>query len=720
MFQNSSKIYSLFFSFLLLILFSYPGVLAQNKNTNLFTYLSPVPNSKMVMPSTEIIIRYKTAFSALTSQNLNDIQVTGERSGLHKGKLLLLKENNILSFKPFNPFDYGEKVTIELKNTFKLEDGNYAPYLKYSFRITERKINEPLNFLSSIGANSTIKKDDHKIINKSDIFSPDSLPYDFPDYTVDFTNPADGYIFFSPFIWMPDYSGYIIISDKYGVPVFYRKMSSTVYDFQKQVNGDLTYIEAANRHFFIMNNKYEITDSIDMQNGYSTDVHEFRILENGHYLLMANDPQPVSMDTVVAGGDPDAIVIGLVIQELDENKNLVFQWRSWDHFQITDATYDISLTDSLIDYVHANALETDYDGNILLSCRHMDEITKIDRITGDIIWRWGGKYCKNNQFIFLNDSTGFSHQHCIRRLPNGNYTLFDNGNLHNPQFSRAAEYQLDQSNKIATLVWEHRNNPSDFTLAMGSVERLPNHNTFIGWGTQPKITEVAYDGSELFSLNLLNNAFSYRAFKYEWDTGIFTSDKDTLNFGIIPADQSGSLSFNLTNNYDQPVEINSVFNRNPEFSLQQQLPVTIPSQGTVNFSVDFSPDTAGAYSDDIHLRWETEGQRIAKVIHLIGVTDSVYLGIDENALPTGFSLSQNYPNPFNPVSKIKYSIPHASLVQLNVYDILGNKITTLVNKEQTAGSYEVEFNGSDLASGIYFYRLNAGEFTSVKKMLLLK
>ena len=140
----------------------------------------------------------------------------------------------------------------------------------------------------------------------------------------------------------------------------------------------------------------------------------------------------------------------------------------------------------------------------------------------------------------------------------------------------------------------------------------------------------------------------------------------------------------------------------------------------MNLSVNFSPDTAGAYSDDIHLRWETEGQRVAKVIHLSGVTDSAYLGIDESIIPSGFSLSQNYPNPFNPVSKIKYSIPQTSPVQLKVFDILGNKITTLVNKEQTAGSYEVEFNGSDLASGIYFYRLNAGEFTSVKKMLLLK
>ena len=79
-------------------------------------------------------------------------------------------------------------------------------------------------------------------------------------------------------------------------------------------------------------------------------------------------------------------VVGLIIEEQDENKNVVFQWRSWDHFKITDATYDIDLTDSVVDYVHGNAIEVDDDGNLLISSRHMDEVTKIDRQTGEIIW----------------------------------------------------------------------------------------------------------------------------------------------------------------------------------------------------------------------------------------------------------------------------------------------------------------------------------------------
>jgi photosystem II stability/assembly factor-like uncharacterized protein len=96
-----------------------------------------------------------------------------------------------------------------------------------------------------------------------------------------------------------------------------------------------------------------------------------------------------------------------------------------------------------------------------------------------------------------------------------------------------------------------------------------------------------------------------------------------------------------------------------------------------------------------------------------------------NELPNGFSLKQNFPNPFNPRTKIKYSIPSVGtrrgvFVQLKVYDMLGREIITLVNEEKPSGNYEVNFNASNLPSGIYFYRLQAGSFVETKKMTLLK
>jgi hypothetical protein len=89
-------------------------------------------------------------------------------------------------------------------------------------------------------------------------------------------------------------------------------------------------------------------------------------------------------------------------------------------------------------------------------------------------------------------------------------------------------------------------------------------------------------------------------------------------------------------------------------------------------------------------------------------------------LPVVYELYQNYPNPFNPSTVINYSIPKTSLVTIKVYDILGKEVATLVNEEKSAGNYSVQFNGGNLSSGIYFYRMHAGSFTETKKLILLK
>jgi len=90
------------------------------------------------------------------------------------------------------------------------------------------------------------------------------------------------------------------------------------------------------------------------------------------------------------------------------------------------------------------------------------------------------------------------------------------------------------------------------------------------------------------------------------------------------------------------------------------------------------------------------------------------------AVPAKFSLSQNYPNPFNPSTIIKYNVESRKIVRLVVFDILGKEIATLVNEKQNAGTYEVTFDGSGLTSGVYFYKLTCGDFSEVKKMLLIK
>jgi hypothetical protein len=104
-------------------------------------------------------------------------------------------------------------------------------------------------------------------------------------------------------------------------------------------------------------------------------------------------------------------------------------------------------------------------------------------------------------------------------------------------------------------------------------------------------------------------------------------------------------------------------------------------------------------------------------IMLLDAVTSVKL---PDAVPLRFELYNNYPNPFNPATTIDYSIPKTSLVTIKVFDILGREVKTLVNEEKTSGNYSIKFNESGLASGVYFYRLQSGDFVSTKKMLLLK
>jgi len=104
---------------------------------------------------------------------------------------------------------------------------------------------------------------------------------------------------------------------------------------------------------------------------------------------------------------------------------------------------------------------------------------------------------------------------------------------------------------------------------------------------------------------------------------------------------------------------------------------------------------------------------------VIIVENPVGVPVDE-LIADKFELQQNYPNPFNPTTSISFSIPSSAFTSLKVYDIIGNEVATLVNEEKTAGNYEVRFNASSLTSGTYFYKLSAGSFTEVKKMILLK
>ncbi|MBK7631176.1 MAG: aryl-sulfate sulfotransferase [Ignavibacteriales bacterium] len=227
------------------------------------------------------------------------------------------------------------------------------------------------------------------------------------------------------------------------------------------------------------------------------------------------------MSLIVPGGRPDAQLTINIFQEQDAYKNVVFEWRDIDYIPITDT--DLNLTDPRINPSTLNAYDLDNDGNLLLSFRNHSDIMKISRETGDIMWRWGGL---KNEFTFFNEHPEnapyyFARQHHIRRLSNGNVSIFDNGEFHTPWYSRAAEYQLDEINKTATLVSEYRYSPGNIsTQAAGNADPLSDGGWFVGYGilfpTSPvkrNIVEVHGDGSIAFELSLPNNVIAYRVSK---------------------------------------------------------------------------------------------------------------------------------------------------------------------------------------------------------------
>lgn len=474
-------------------------------------YLSPVPGARGILPQSNVIVRF--AGAAMERGTSAEVTVVGSQSGAHAGALTIAKDGMTLVFKPAREFAWGERVTVVVSGPPGAMSGP-APLTSYSFDIAAAP---PPRIANSIAAEITGTLDPDVAV-KSGGAATDGLQQladaDPPAInSVIYGVPTPGALFLSSFFSLSAPPAYLLIVNDFGVPYFYRSMPAACLDFKLQPNGLPTYYDNDKAKYYLMDSTYAVTDSFECGNGYTTDLHELRVLLNGHALLLSYDPQTVDMSAVVPGGNPAATVVGAVIQELDENKNVVFQWRSWDHFQITDATHE-DLTAAHIDYVHANALELDTDGNILLSSRHMDEITKIDHTTGDILWRMGGK---NNQFKFVGDPDGYSHQHAIRRLANGHLILFDNGNFHTPQYSRAVEYQVDEDAKIVQLAWQYRNNPDTYGLAMGFAQRLDDGCTLVSWGlTSPALTQVAPDGTKVLEMNLPPGSWTYRSFRESW------------------------------------------------------------------------------------------------------------------------------------------------------------------------------------------------------------
>ncbi|HEY6170803.1 MAG TPA: aryl-sulfate sulfotransferase [Candidatus Kapabacteria bacterium] len=428
----------------------------------------------------------------------------------------------------------------------------------------------------------------------------------------DFGEPSDGMFFLANVDYNTfTYSSYILIVDNQGEIIQKKYVPAVVTDFKLHENGELSYFNTMSNEHIVVDSLFNFKRTIKASDGYKTDNHEIHLLKNGHVILLAKEDIIKDLTAVIPGGKQETKITGNVVQEFDENGVKVFEWRSNDFITIHDATHE-PLDCDYIDLTHMNTIEIDHDNNLLLSSRNLDEITKVNKETGKIMWRFGGK---NNQFTLIGDTVWFSRQHSIRVLPNGHYILFDNGNYNIPQVSRVCEYVIDTAAMTATLVWQYRRTPDIYAYAMGSVQYLPATDRFIiGWGTNTDaaISEVDREGRTHVELKMSGSNTSYRVFKFPWKTptqsavGKDAARKENITIFPNPASAQTSVIYSLATVSDATLTVEDNLGRTVK-----TVDLGVQQSGVHSFTLPVSAFARGVYSCKLQT---STGVKVSKLV----------------------------------------------------------------------------------------------------------
>jgi hypothetical protein len=503
----------------------------------------PLSGAREVPAWTEIGIRAIGEYDPVSIQKQHFTAI-GSISGLHPLTVRLSRDRTMAIFHSETPFATGEDVHFEM--SAGLASG--------------MSITDTFTFTTIVRPDLQIVPDwvRHEGSHPADVIDSASLNDTLPEMVVTVNDSATpGTIYFNNFglaAPVPNMDC-LLTCDEQGRLIRDRPLPNEYgTDFKVQPNGELTYYDVDAGAFLGLDSDWNVIDTFAALN-YPTDEHELQVEPDGSYVLLGITTSIVDLSKVVSGGYDSAEVFGAVVQKFDVDGNLMFEWRGIDHYNVADSKYE-DLTNYAVDFEHANSIDLDRDGNILLSNRHLCEVSNIDGVTGDFIWRFGGAH---NQFKIIGDSLVFSFQHDARWLPNGHLTMFDNSNYDTVmggngvwiQHSRALEYEIDTTLKTARLVWQYHHTPETWSDAMGSVERLLNGNTFIGWGddTEVSMTEVRPDNTTAFEMTMRNGNVSYRAFKNVEDVkikdttaGVAFSNNSSGTTLAIQAEENGTLS----------------------------------------------------------------------------------------------------------------------------------------------------------------------------------
>src|SRR5215208_343843 len=265
--------------------------------------------------------------------------------------------------------------------------------------------------------------------------------------------------------------------------------------------------------YVIFDDSYREINRVLAGNGYWGDLHEFLITPEDTALLTAYNPVPADLSAV--GGPKYGAVWEGIAQEVDiETGEVLFEWHSLEHVGIEESYLEPPSDPGYpYDYFHINSIDVDHDGNLLISARNTWSVYKAERKSGEVLWRLGGK----NSDFEMGLGTRIAYQHDARRQRGGTISIFDNGA--HPQVheeSRGILVGLDEQKMGAKLVREYTFPEKLICTSQGNLQTLPNSNVFIGWGSQPFITEFSHDGQPLLEAHFPPDGESYRAFRFPW------------------------------------------------------------------------------------------------------------------------------------------------------------------------------------------------------------
>ena len=264
----------------------------------------------------------------------------------------------------------------------------------------------------------------------------------------------------------------------------------------------------------IADSHYKVIARIHAGDGMNADQHEFLLTPRGTALITSYHRVPA--DLSVVGGPVDGSVYEGVVQEIDVATNqVIFEWHSLDHVALDESFHALpERPDATWDYFHINSIGVAKDGNLLVSARQTSTVYKIDRRTGRVIWRLGGK---RSDFI-LGPSVYFAYQHNAEPVGARTVRIFDNQSHGQPgqPDSRVIWVRVHPRTRRATLQRTIAH-PSPMTAgSQGNAQVLPDGHVFVGWGSLGRVSEFNRSGPLLFDATLPSGYETYRAYRGRW------------------------------------------------------------------------------------------------------------------------------------------------------------------------------------------------------------